>query len=95
VRKRLIIAATFALAPSAFAQGRPSTTTMTCRAAGALVAQQGAIVLSTGPQTYDRYVRSGNFCPTGLFPRPAFVATRDNPQCDIGFYCTGMRPDRF
>jgi hypothetical protein len=83
----LILAATGALA-----EGRPSTTAMTCAQARALVTRSGAIVLSTGPNLYDRYVASEIACPTGLYGRPAFVPTRDNPQCNIGLYCTAMTP---
>jgi hypothetical protein len=70
-----------------FAQGRPDTTTMSCKAAAALVTARGAIVLSTGPTTYDRYVRDGGFCTADEFAKPAFVASADNRQCFIGYYC--------
>jgi hypothetical protein len=81
-----------ATAGPADAQGRPSTLALTCRSAASLVAQRGAIVLGTGGQTYDRFVSNETFCPVGLYARPAAVPTRDNPQCVIGFYCTGLRP---
>jgi hypothetical protein len=71
----------------AFAQGRPDTTRMQCRAAAALVSARGAIVLSTGPNTYDRYVRGDGFCLPDEVTRPAFVPAADNPQCFIGYYC--------
>ena len=79
-------------APAAFAQGRPSTLNMTCAQAATLVASRGAVVLSTGPGLYDRYVAHQSLCPTGDFGRPAFARTRDNPQCNIGLYCTSMPP---
>ncbi len=84
--------AILALAPPAHAAGRPSTTTMTCQSAQALVARAGAIVLGTGGQTYDRFVRFESACATGLYGHPAFRPTRDNPQCNIGYYCTAERP---
>ena len=71
---------------------RASSTAMSCRAAGALVAQRGAVVLGTGRDTYDRFVASEGFCPTGTYGRPAFVPTRDNPQCNIGYYCSNSPP---
>jgi len=77
---------------AAIAQNRPSTTRMTCQAAAGLVTRSGAIVLGTGGQTYDRFVRFESLCPTGLHARPAFAPTRDNPQCNIGFYCTNASP---
>ena len=84
--------ALLSLTSLAAAQGRPSTTTMTCGQAARLVASSGAVVLSTGRDLYDRYVRSPGFCDSGNHARPAFAPTRDNPQCNIGYYCTSMPP---
>ena len=71
---------------------RASTPSMSCRAATTLVARHGAVVLGTGPDLYDRYVVNESFCPIGYFARPAFLPTRDNPQCYVGDYCSGMPP---
>jgi hypothetical protein len=60
---------------------------MQCKAAAALVASHGAIVLSTGPSTYDRYVQDDGFCQRDEITMPAFVHSADNPQCFIGYYC--------
>ena len=84
--------ALMALTGAAEAQGRPSTTGMTCGQAARLVATRGAVVLATGRDTYDRYVRSPGFCDSGYYARPAFVPARDNPQCNIGYYCSSMPP---
>ena len=69
---------------------RASTPAMSCRAAATLVARHGAVVLGTGPDLYDRYVVNESFCPIGYYARPAFLPTRDNPQCNVGYYCSGM-----
>jgi hypothetical protein len=92
--KALFPAALMVLAATAgaLAQGRPATTRMSCKAAESLVQRSGAIVLSTGGQTYDRYVASQSFCATGYYARAAFVRTADNPQCYIGYYCSGASP---
>ena len=75
------------------AQGqRASTPAMSCQAATTLVARHGAVVLGTGPDLYDRYVVNESFCPIGYYARPAFLPTRDNPQCNVGYYCSGMSP---
>ena len=71
---------------------RASTPAMSCRAATTLVARHGAVVLGTGPDLYDRYVVNESFCPTGYYARPAFLPTRDNSQCYVGYYCSGMPP---
>ncbi len=80
-----------ASATPAFAQ-RVSTPSLTCRAAAGLVARTGAVVLGTGPDIYDRYVANESFCPIGYYARPAFLPTRDNAQCFVGYYCSGITP---
>ena len=84
--------ALLALVTPCLAQARPSTLTMACGQTRRLVDVQGSVVLSTGEYTFDRFVNTRGFCPKGTFSRPAFVATRDNPQCDIGFYCSSAPP---
>ena len=86
-----IITLLAATAAPALAQ-RATTPAMACGAAARLVAQHGAVVLGTGPDIYDRYVANESFCPTGYYARPAFLPTRDNPQCFVGYYCSGIPP---
>jgi hypothetical protein len=71
----------------ALAQGRPLTVQMSCDGARQLVAGQGAVVLSTGPSTYDRYVSAVTQCVRGDTLDPAWVPTADSPQCSIGYRC--------
>ena len=80
-----------ASAAPALAQ-RAMTPAMACRSAASLVARHGAVVLGTGPDIYDRYVVNESFCPIGYYARPAFLPTRDNPQCYVGYYCSGIPP---
>jgi len=86
---RMSFAAILMLATPAFAvaQNRPSTTNMTCHAAWALVQTQGAAVLGTGGDTFDRFVRDASFCPKSQILRPAFVPARDQAQCLVGYRC--------
>ncbi len=83
----LCLTALFAIA-SAPAQARPLTRTMTCEQAQALLARQGAIVLDTDKYIYDRYVANRSFCPITQATEPAWVPTKNNPQCFIGYTCT-------
>lgn len=89
--KRVILfcATVAALAPATttLAQGRPSTTAMACVQATRLVATRGSIVLGTGGQTYDRFVRDRSFCEPTEIARRAFRPTRDNPECLVGYTC--------
>ena len=82
------------LATGATAQPRPSTLAMSCGQARALVGSRGAIVLGTGPHTYDRYVAHSGFCPHDQTTEPAFEPTRDTPQCYIGERCIPRRSEQ-
>ena len=75
------------ISSDALAQSNPLTLRMSCNGARALVANQGAIVLNTGPSTYDRYVAGYGRCVLGEVPDPAWVPTADTPQCPIGYRC--------
>ena len=77
------------LAGASFAQ-RPSTLAMSCGQARALVASQGAVVLSTGTHTYDRYVARPGFCMLGEYAYYGYAPTQDARSCRIGFVC---KPD--
>ena len=68
---------------------------MSCGQAAHLVASRGAVVLSTGQYTYDRYVRSQAFCFHAEYIRPAWVPTADPPQCPVGYTCVTDPPWEF
>ncbi|WP_375408776.1 hypothetical protein [uncultured Methylobacterium sp.] len=91
IRLLPVSVAIVAFASGAIAQGRPAAPAMTCAAAVDLVARNGAIVLTTGPITYARFVRHGGFCPVPETPKPAFEQTLDDPKCFVGYTCQ----DRF
>jgi hypothetical protein len=63
------------------------TLQMRCSQAAALVLSRGAVVLSTGPGTYDRYVNGGGFCERSETLEPAFVKTADVLQSHVGYIC--------
>jgi hypothetical protein len=66
---------------AAVAQTRPNTETLTCSQTQSLVASRGSVLLGTGPSIYDIYVSSGAGCSGNETAEPAYVRTRDNPQC--------------
>jgi hypothetical protein len=70
---------------------RPSTLGMSCAQAAATVAASGAIVLSTGEFTYDRFVAHTGFCLHDEAARPAVAPTLDSPYCSIGYRCEQKR----
>lgn len=65
-------------AGTAPAAARPDTRDMTCQALKDLVQRSGSIVLSTGPNTYDRYVATRSDCKQfNARLQPAWVPARD------------------
>jgi hypothetical protein len=94
--RRMLTLITAAAATSAAlspASARPFTPGMSCGAAASIVAQNGAIVLSTSPTTYDRYVFDRRFCSYGEHIEPAYVQTRETPACLIGYTCVSRELD--
>lgn len=87
--------ATGAAVSEAMAQRRPSTLGMSCAQAQGLVRATGAIVLSTGPHTYDRFVANRRFCTPDEEEIPTWAPTRDTPQCMVGYRCEMRRSWRF
>ena len=75
------------MAATAQAQPRVSTLNLSCRQGRAVVMSQGAVVLSTGPNTYDRFVSSPAFCAPGETTELVWVRTADTAQCPIGYRC--------
>jgi hypothetical protein len=86
---RIGIALAFlAVAPvSAFAQGRPDSTAMSCAQARGVVTRAGAIVLGTGGPTFERVVNSAQFCTPDEFTQPFWAPTADARQCMVGYTC--------
>ncbi len=75
------------VADPAVAQQMTMTTKMSCAAARQIVSTRGAIVLSTGEATYDRFVSSQQFCQRDEITKPAWVPAADQRQCFIGYRC--------
>ncbi|HSG96223.1 MAG TPA: hypothetical protein VLA28_11940 [Afifellaceae bacterium] len=85
MRKLTILVVLLAMADIAYA--RPDVRTMSCAQARALVIQYGAVVLTTGRYTYDRYVAGQAYCEMPFVIRRAWVATADTRRCNIGYTC--------
>jgi hypothetical protein len=76
-----------AIVSATTAMARPDTRAMSCAQAAALVRAQGAVVMSTGEFTYDRYVAGGAHCMALQITVRATAPTADNPKCRVGFTC--------
>ena len=60
---------------------------MSCAQAQSLVARHGAIVMTTGRHTYQRFVAGPRFCDHWEVVRPEVQQTRDAPRCLVGYIC--------
>lgn len=72
---------------SAQAQRRPYSPDMNCGAVAQFVRMNGAAVVRTGPNTYDRYVSHRGHCTPQETTRPAWVTAIDTPACFVGYTC--------
>ena len=84
---RLALAATVLLASSVPTLARPDTRAYTCAQNRGIVTQYGAIVMSTGPHSYDRIVLARNYCQPDEFLNKKYVPSIDLPRCFIGYVC--------
>lgn len=82
-----IVAAGIVIAGGAQAQSRPYSPRMSCDALASLVARRGAVVISTSPTTYDRFVRSRNFCQPTEVVEPRWIPAADTRACFVGYSC--------
>jgi hypothetical protein len=91
--KSLVFTVGLLSAAAAAAQGRPDSRTMSCQQVQAFIANQGAVVLTTGRYTYDRYVRNTGQCfSTGEIAVIARIAAADNPACRV-YRCEAIDPE--
>jgi len=91
VLKLSTIMITSLLITPALAQGRPDTRSMSCGQVQSLVQARGAVVLSTGPHRYSKYVKNHAYCSVGQRLFSAYVPTADHRRCKIGFQCKEKR----
>ncbi len=81
MRKILQVGATalvFAVAMSVSASAqRPDARNMTCQQVSDLIASTGAVVLTTGRHTYDRYVAGSRYCSYPYTVRQENISTSD------------------
>lgn len=82
-----IVAAGIVIAGDALAQSRPYSPRMSCDALADIVARRGAVVISTSPTTYDRFVRNRAFCQPTEVVEPRWVPAADTRTCFVGYSC--------
>jgi len=86
----MLITASVAVIVSAFPEtafARPDTRTMTCQQAQEFVRRSGAVVMTTGPRTFERIVANRSCCDFDETTWLMVAPTRDVPNCRVGSYC--------
>lgn len=78
-----------AASASAFAQGRPDARAMSCGEVQALIDARGAVVMTTGRHTYDRFVAHAGYCVHLDAPVATTIATRDSDRCWV-YHCKSI-----
>ncbi|KZL23900.1 hypothetical protein [Pseudovibrio sp. WM33] len=73
---------------------RTNTTDLTGSQVKSLVQEKGAIILSTGPGLYDRYVANGSYCSPSEETQRAYVVTKDSNHSLIGYTCVVENDER-
>ncbi|WP_137933944.1 hypothetical protein [Mesorhizobium comanense] len=82
-RITLLTAIGAVLAATSVAEARPDSRAMSCAQVQATIQSHRAVVLTTGPNTYDRYVRQfGNECDWPEVPMSAYIPSRDG-KCPV------------
>ncbi|MER8696087.1 hypothetical protein NKI77_32595 [Mesorhizobium opportunistum] len=81
---RIVLMAVATLpATTALADARPDSRRLNCDEIRAMIQSHRAVVLTTGPNTYDRYVRQfGNECDWPEVPMSAYIPSRDG-HCPV------------
>jgi hypothetical protein len=87
VKKIILAIALSGFTSSVFAQSRPDSAQLPCATVAGIVQREGAVIVGTGPYTYDRYVRDESVCYANQILKPAWVLSRDQAQCFIGYTC--------
>jgi len=90
---RLFLTLVLAFLSCAAMAARPSTLDMTCSQARNFVESRGAVVMTTGRFTFERFVAHAGHCMWDEYADWAWAPTRDDPQCRVGYFCRYRSPD--
>ncbi len=91
--RMLFLTLALVLALPQIASARPNTTQMSCAEAQSLVQRNGAIVMSTGRHTFDRFVADRRYCQFNEVLERQFVPTADKRHCFVGYRCVAPYND--
>ena len=63
------------------------THTMSTTQLRELIQDRGAVILTTGPELFDRYVANDSQCSIGEKIKRAYVPTADSSSAFVGYAC--------
>lgn len=89
---RIAVSLIALIATTSAVAARPSTLGMSCQQAQNFVAAQGAVVMTTGPHTFQRFVTNPGYCMTAEWAEPALAPTKDTRNCPLFYYCSAAPP---
>jgi hypothetical protein len=89
---RIVVSVALVLTAASSVEARPSTLSMSCHQAQRMVASHGAVVMTTGPHTYDRFVANPGFCEVAEWAHSATAPTKDAADCPMGYICNTAPP---
>ena len=64
---------------------RPDIRTLTCNEVQATIRRSGAVVMTTGENTYRRFAATARFCAPNEISRPTTVRAQDNQRCQVRY----------
>ncbi|WP_428642704.1 hypothetical protein [Roseibium sp.] len=80
---------------SAAQPARPDTRNLTCDQARALVQKRGSVVMTTGTNTFEKFIADASYCmQRSMTLRSRLAPTKDNPSCTVGYRCHSNRGNR-
>ncbi|WP_319528847.1 hypothetical protein [uncultured Cohaesibacter sp.] len=80
--------AALALSAPAMAASQTNTQSLSTAQVKQLIQENGAVVLSTSANTFDRYVANPGDCFRGQTASVAYVPTADSSSAQVGFTCS-------
>lgn len=68
---------------SGLAEARPDARAMTCEQARSLIEERGAVAMTTGRHTYQRFVAHRGYCLYSQRAGSVWTPTRDQAECRL------------
>lgn len=70
-------------APADAQSRRVNSQSISCDQVRTMISKQGAVIMNTGRNTFDRYVSNRSFCQVNEVAKSDFIPTKDNAKCPV------------